>query len=44
MSKAIGKSIEENGLRRGPKTNKKKSCKRQKCSKWKGGKCICGRN
>ena len=22
---------------------KKKKCKRQKCSNWKGGKCLCGR-
>jgi len=22
---------------------KKKGCKQQKCSKWKGGKCRCGR-
>jgi hypothetical protein len=23
---------------------KKKGCKQQKCSKWKGGKCRCGRD
>jgi hypothetical protein len=25
-------------------TAKKKVCKKQKCSKWKGGKCRCGRD
>ncbi len=24
-------------------TAKKKGCKKSKCSKWKGGKCRCGR-
>jgi len=24
--------------------SKKKGCKKQKCSKWKGGKCRCGRD
>jgi hypothetical protein len=24
-------------------TAKKKGCKKTKCSKWKGGKCCCGR-
>jgi hypothetical protein len=29
---------------RGPQPQaKKKSCKKQKCSHWKGGKCRCGR-
>lgn len=29
---------------RGPRQqSKKKGCKKQKCSKWKGGKCCCGR-
>ncbi|MFM9041090.1 MAG: hypothetical protein ACKOHJ_02350 [Vulcanococcus sp.] len=25
-------------------TAKKKGCKQKKCSKWKGGKCRCGRD
>jgi hypothetical protein len=25
-------------------TGKKKSCKQNKCSNWKGGKCRCGRD
>jgi len=28
---------------RGLKRGKKKGCKQKKCSKWKGGKCRCGR-
>lgn len=29
---------------RGPSAEKKKGCKKSKCSKWKGGKCRCGRD
>jgi hypothetical protein len=29
---------------RGPRAEKKKGCKQSKCSKWKGGKCRCGRD
>jgi hypothetical protein len=29
---------------RGPSAEKKKGCKQSKCSKWKGGKCRCGRD
>ncbi len=25
------------------RTSKRKTCKKVKCSKWKGGKCQCGR-
>jgi hypothetical protein len=30
--------------RRGPQSDKKKGCKQSQCSKWKGGKCRCGRD
>jgi hypothetical protein len=29
---------------RGPQQSKKKGCRKKKCSKWKGGKCCCGRD
>ncbi|WP_216922706.1 hypothetical protein [Synechococcus sp. CCAP 1479/9] len=30
---------------RGPQPQaKKKGCRQKKCSKWKGGKCCCGRD
>jgi hypothetical protein len=29
---------------RGPQQAKKKGCRKKKCSKWKGGKCCCGRD
>lgn len=29
---------------RGPMQDKKKGCRQKKCSKWKGGKCCCGRD
>jgi hypothetical protein len=31
-------------VQRGPVQAKKKGCKERKCSKWKGGKCRCGRD
>ncbi len=43
MSQPIGGEIENVDLRRGKTSFKKKNCKKQKCSKWKGGKCICSK-
>lgn len=44
MATTIG-SPEEQSLRRYPtQQDKKKGCRQQKCSKWKGGKCRCGRD
>ena len=42
-SRSIGIELGLRPQKGGPKINKKKNCKRQKCSKWKGGKCICGK-
>jgi hypothetical protein len=45
MSKPVGSQAPEGVLpeRASLKVAKKKGCKQHKCSKWKGGKCRCGR-
>ena len=45
MSKPVGSQLPEGAVpQRSPlQLAKKKGCKQQKCSKWKGGKCRCGR-
>jgi hypothetical protein len=37
-------SLTGTSTRRGQRVEKKKGCRQQKCSKWKGGKCRCGRD
>lgn len=46
MAKPIGPSNEALSPlgKRGPSADKKKGCKKSKCSHWKGGKCRCGRD
>ena len=46
MAKPIGPSNDATSTlgQRGPSADKKKGCKQSKCSKWKGGKCRCGRD
>ncbi len=46
MAKPIGPSNDTPSplAQRGPTADKKKGCKQSKCSKWKGGKCRCGRD
>ena len=46
MAKPIGPSNEARSPlgQRGPSADKKKGCKKSKCSHWKGGKCRCGRD
>lgn len=45
MSKPVGSQVPEGAVpQRSPlQVAKKKGCKQHKCSKWKGGKCHCGR-
>jgi len=45
MSKPVGSQAPEGvaPVRASLQVAKKKGCKQQKCSKWKGGKCRCGR-
>jgi hypothetical protein len=46
MSKPVGSQAVELEASAKPSLQvaKKKGCKQQKCSKWKGGKCRCGRD
>jgi hypothetical protein len=44
MAPSIGASAEKAPLKPLPREAKKKGCKKAKCSKWKGGKCRCGRD
>jgi hypothetical protein len=46
MSKPVGSQAPEGAApaRALLQVAKKKGCKQQKCSKWKGGKCRCGRD
>ena len=42
MPGAIGNLSKKKGLFANvPRVSKRKNCKKQKCSKWKGGKCKC---
>jgi len=43
MAQPLGQSPESNRAGR-LETAKKKSCKKKKCSNWRGGKCRCGRD
>ncbi|SBO41811.1 hypothetical protein [Cyanobium sp. NIES-981] len=45
MAQPIGPANDQPdpAARRGPAQSKKKGCKKNKCSHWKGGKCRCGR-
>jgi hypothetical protein len=45
MSKPVGPQAPEGAVAVSGRLQvaKKKGCKQQKCSKWKGGKCRCGR-
>jgi len=44
MAKSIGIDLKDNPQGRLLISSKKKACKKGKCSKWKGGKCICCRD
>ena len=46
MAQPLGPTSDTSALQgnRGPQVDKKKGCKQSKCSKWKGGKCRCGRD
>jgi hypothetical protein len=44
MAQPIGPQDQKQQPRRGlVQKDKKKGCRKKKCSKWKGGKCLCGR-
>jgi len=43
MAQPIGPSEQQQRRRAPVQQDKKKGCRQQKCSKWKGGKCRCGR-
>jgi hypothetical protein len=44
MAQPIGPQESAQPRRSLAEQDKKKGCKQQKCSKWKGGKCRCGRD
>ena len=44
MAQPIGPQDNGSNRTRGAQQDKKKGCKKQKCSNWKGGKCRCGRD
>ena len=44
MAQPIGPQDSAQPRRSLAQQDKKKGCKEQKCSKWKGGKCRCGRD
>ena len=44
MAQPIGPQESAQPRRSLAEKDKKKGCKQQKCSKWKGGKCRCGRD
>ncbi len=43
MAQPIGPQDQQQPLRSLMQQDKKKGCREKKCSKWKGGKCHCGR-
>ena len=46
MAQPLGPQNDSPSPSRGPQPQqkKKKGCKQQKCSHWKGGKCRCGKD
>jgi len=44
MPKSLGADFTDNPPSRLFVRHKKKTCKKRKCAKWKGGKCNCCRN
>lgn len=43
MAQPVGSSDEQRQRRCPVQSDKKKGCRQGNCSKWKGGKCRCGR-
>ena len=44
MSNIVGVEPNRNSFKGKIRRLKRKSCKKNKCSKWKGGKCRCGKD
>ncbi|MFY8149492.1 MAG: hypothetical protein ACOVNL_09805 [Prochlorococcaceae cyanobacterium] len=44
MAQPIGRPEGETPSPRTPRQDKKKGCRKKKCSHWKGGSCRCGRD